>query len=119
MCDFFDNLIDSHKIDINAISSFTILNRFFYNPNNLPTDNYNFLKIFNCDMITKKGHEKNFVIPKNVKTFSVHMVTSGLPMYTVNESLIYFNHYYFLNKKNRGQNKTNILDSSILLHIIL
>ena len=43
------------------------------------------------------------------------MVTDGLPMYTVDETFIYFNHYYFLNKGNyRGLNQTDITDDSIL-----
>ena len=113
--DFFENLIIENNIDVNTISSFRLLNKFFYNPHNLPTDNNNFLKIINCDNIRKNGHEKNFVIPKNLKTFAVHMVTDGLPMYTVDETFIYFNHYYFLNKGNyRGLNQTDITDDSIL-----
>lgn len=111
---FFNEIIKNKKINVNDIGSFRILNKFFYNPNNLPTDNDNFLKIFNCDLITKKGYEKNFVIPKNVITFSVHMITNGKPMITINESKIYFNHYFFLNKTNRGRNKTNLIDKSII-----
>jgi hypothetical protein len=114
---FFDELILSENIDINKISSFRLLNKFFYNPYDLPRQKNKFFYIFNCDSITESGHEKNFVIPQNVKTFSVHMVTDGLPMYTVNHSLIFFNHYYFLNKTDRGINMTNNIDKTILLHI--
>jgi hypothetical protein len=114
---FFDNLIRDKNINILDISSFRLLHKFFYNPNNLPTDNNNFLKIFNCDEILKEGREKNFVIPKNVKTFSVHMVTDGLPMYTLDEKDIYFNHYYFLNKSNRGTDKTDFIDDSIMMDL--
>ena len=114
---FFEELIINENINTNKISSFRILNKFFYNPYNLSTDNNNFFKIFNCCNITKSGHEKNFVLPKNVKTFSVHMVTDGLPMYTVNEKYIYFNHYYFLNKQHRGKCITNLIDDTILSHI--
>ena len=80
---FFEQLIIKENIDVDKISSFRLLNKFFYNPSNLPVNNKKFLKIFNCDNITKSGHEKNFVLPKNVITFSVHMVTSGKPMYTI------------------------------------
>lgn len=114
---FFEELIMNENIDINKISSFRLLNKFFYNPNNLPVDNCQFLKIFNCDSITKCGHEKNFVFPKNVDTFSIHMVTSGKIMYNVNEKYVYFNHYYYLNKSNRGRNQTNLIDDTILLHL--
>jgi len=114
---FFNELIIKENIDINKISSFKLLNKFFYNPNNMPTDNNNFLKIFNCNNVTESGHEKNFVIPKNVNTFSVHMVTSGKPMYSVNKKYAYFNHYYYLNKNDRGKNITLHVDQSILFHI--
>ena len=114
---FFEDLIIKENIDINNISSFRLLNKFFYNPNNLPVNNNQFLKIFNCDSITKCGHEKNFVFPKNVITFCIHMVTSGKIMYNVNEKYVYFNHYYYLNKSDRGRNLTNLIDDTILLHL--
>jgi len=114
---FFENLIIKENIDINKISSFRLLNKFFYNPNNLPVNNNQFLKIFNCNSITNSGREKNFVFPKNVITFSIHMVTSGKIMYKVNEKYAYFNHYYYLNKSNRGRNQTNLIDDTILLHL--
>uniref|UniRef100_A0A6C0HYN4 Glycosyltransferase family 92 protein n=1 Tax=viral metagenome TaxID=1070528 RepID=A0A6C0HYN4_9ZZZZ len=114
---FFEELILKEKIDVEKISSFKISNKFFYNPNNLPTNGCNFLRIFDCDKITENGREKNFVIPKNVETFSVHMVTSGKPMYDVCYKYVFFNHYYFLNKNYRGYNVTNLKDYSILLHL--
>jgi len=114
---FLEQLIKKEKIDVKNISSFRLLNKFFYNPKNLPTDNTKFLKIFNCDKITQKGHEKNFVIPKNVLTFSVHMVTSGKAMHNINEKYGYFNHYYYLNKSNRGNKITNLTDNTILIHL--
>jgi hypothetical protein len=114
---FFEELIKLENIDIDKISSFCLLNKFFYNPNNLPTKGNMFLKIFNCDEILKFGQEKCFVIPKNVNTYSVHGVTNGKPIYNVNEKYIYFNHYYFLNKTSRGKNQTKLTDDSILLHL--
>lgn len=111
---FFENFIIDNNININIISCFRLLNKFFYNPYNMATNDNNFLKIVNCDNITKSGHEKCFVIPKNVKTFSVHMVTDGLEMYNINEKYIFFNHYYFLNKKDRGKKLTKLIDGSIL-----
>lgn len=114
---FFKELIIKENIDVDKISSFRLLNKFFYNPSDLPVNNKKFLKIFNCDNITKYGHEKNFVIPKNVITFSVHMVTSGKPMYDIDEKYIYFNHYYYLNKNSRGRNNTMLIDDTILSHL--
>ena len=114
---FFEQLIKKENINVTNTSSFRLKNRYFYNPKNLPTDSNKFLKIFDCDKITQVGREKNFVIPKNVVTFSIHMVTSGKEMYTINEKYAYFNHYFFLNKSTRGKNKTNLLDNSILIHL--
>jgi hypothetical protein len=114
---FFDELIINNNIDINSIGSFQFLNKYFYNPQNIPIVNNNFLKIFNCDNITENGAEKNFVIPKNVNTFSVHMITSGKSMYKIDKTYAYFNHYYYLNKNNRGRNQTDILDTSIITHL--
>lgn len=115
--DFFDNFINENNIDTSKISSFRLLSKIFNNPDNQNTDGYNFLKIFTCSDIVRGEREKNFVIPKNVKTFSVHMVTDGLPMYDMNEKYIYFNHYMFLNKPERNMNNNLLKDDSILMHI--
>ena len=114
---FFEQLIINENIDVNQISSFRLLNKFFYNPNNLSVKDNQFFKIFNCDEIKSTGDEKNFVLPKNVITFSVHMVTSGKPMYNINEKDVYFNHYCYLNKNIRGRKNTNLMDTTILRHI--
>jgi hypothetical protein len=114
---FFEELIIKEKIDVNQIGSFRILNKFFYNPHNLRTDGNKFLNIFNCDKVRQIGQEKNFVLPKNVKIFCVHMISDGKPMYNVNPKYVFFNHYYFLNKSDRGKNITNLTDNSILRHI--
>jgi hypothetical protein len=114
---FFNQLIKNENIDVNKIGSFRLLNKYFYNPKNLPVANNQFLNIYNCDNITTRGREKNFVLPKNVITFSVHMITSGKPMYNVNEKLARFNHYIYLNKKSRGRNITNLIDDTISFHL--
>lgn len=113
---FFDSMITKFKLDTNNIGSFRILNKYFTNPNNLPTNEFNFLFIFSCKEITKKGYEKNFVIPKNVKTFSIHMITNGKQMYNINYKDLYFNHYIFLNKETRGRFKSDLKDKTILKH---
>jgi hypothetical protein len=114
---FFEQLIRREKIDVNSISSFRLLNKYFYNPLDLPVHNSEFLRIFNCDTIKTSGCYKHFVIPKNVITFSVHMVTSGKESYNVNETYIYFNHYIYLNKTDRGRNQTSLMDDTILLNL--
>jgi len=110
-------IIDYNNININDIGSFRLLNKFFYNPHNLSTTNYDFLNIYNCDQITLQGHEKNFVIPKNVLVFSVHMIIKGKKMLTIPHNILFFNHYYFLNKSNRGINKTDLIDDSIKYNV--
>ena len=114
--DFFDSMITQLNLDTNNIGSFKILNKFFTNPDNLSTNGFDFLSIFTCKKIQKKGNEKNFVIPKNVKTFSVHMITSGKKMYNIDSKYIYFNHYIFLNKAKRGKDKSDLEDKTILKH---
>lgn len=116
---FLNSIIQSHKIDCNEISGFMLYNKFFYNPFRLKTEGTSFFNIFNCDEISEEGFEKCIVIPKNIKTFSVHVVTDGLPLVLLDKSYVYFNHYYFLNKENRGLDKTDLLDNSILLSLQL
>jgi hypothetical protein len=115
----FDNLIIKYKIDISKIGSFMIKCKLFFNPNNLSTNEYDFLKIFNCDKITFKGREKHFVIPQNIKTFSVHQITKGKKTFTVDFNILFFNHYFFLNKSNRGNYKTKFSDDSIYTNLKL
>lgn len=114
---FFEQLILKENINVNEIGTFRLLNKFFYNPNNLPVSNSQFFKIFNCDSITKGEREKNFVLPKNILTFSNHMRTSGKQMYDINEKYAFFNHYVYLNKSDRGRNNTNLIDDTILVHL--
>ena len=113
---FFKYIIETYTINTSLIGSFAIKNKFFYNPLEECTEGTKFLNIVNCDQISK-GREKNFVVPKNIKTFSVHEVTDGKPMVLIDEFHIYFNHYIFLNKKDRGTTKTPWIDDSILRHI--
>ena len=79
---------------------------------------YDFLSIYNCEEITKNGREKNFVIPKNVRTYSIHAITSGEQMFTIDSKYIYFNHYIFLNKAIRGKDISYLEDKTILKHCI-
>ena len=106
---FLSKLIKKESINVNKIGGFRILCKLFYNINNLPETDYNFLKIQHCSNILEpgggpgRGREKCFVVPKNVNTYSVHTITNGNPLYTANTNLIYFNHYFFLNKPLRAR----------------
>jgi len=98
------------------IGSIALCDRDFYNPDNKPTNSFNFLKIYNCDKIILDKRHKHFVIPKKVQVISVHHILLGKPMHIVNENKAYFNHYLFLNKLTRGKNKTSMKDNSIDVH---
>jgi hypothetical protein len=113
--DFFNELIEANHDD--NYTAFQFLNRFFYNPDNLPTNGLHFLQCFECDHVMHGGRQKCFVIPTRVKTFSVHTVTDGSNLYVVDEKKAFFNHYFFLNKHARGRNRTGMTDKSILLHL--
>ena len=95
------------------VGSFRLLSKNFYNPEEKPTNGYEFLKIKTCGEIIKYGYEKNFVLPKNIRTHSVHTITSGKPMFLVDPASFYFNHYIFLNKDGRGRDQTKFTDASI------
>jgi hypothetical protein len=109
----FDKIINQNNLNINNYSGFRLLNRFFYNPNNLDCVGYKFLNIYNCDNFKLTSHEKNFIIPKNCNIACIHIVSNGLPTYTPSTNSIYFNHYYYLNKETRGRNNTDLTDDSI------
>lgn len=112
---FFNEIITKEHIDVKTFGSFRLLSKNFYNPNNLSIDGYDFLKMYNCGKdVIYHGHEKNFVIPKNVLVYSVHMITLGKPMYTISPKLLYFNHYIYLNKTDRGRDITEFTDDSIV-----
>jgi hypothetical protein len=114
---FFDDLIAEKSVNINEISSFKLISKFFYNPDNLEINDGKFLTIYSCGDFIKNEREKNFVIPKNVKTFSVHTVTDGSPVHLVDEKDMFFNHYVYLNKPERGKERTNHSDQSIRIHM--
>lgn len=113
---YFNELIVKNKINIDKISSFRFKTRYFYNPNNRNDKGNNFLKIFNCDNV-KDERNKLFVIPKNTNIIKIHWVINGLPFYSVKGIDGYLNHYFYLNKNNRGKKKTRLIDKSILNNI--
>lgn len=115
---FFENLILKENIDIDNVGGFSFYNKFFYNPDNLPEDGTKFFNIYNCSEIIKYGHEKMFILPKNVNSVAIHKIANGKETYFIDEKYGYLNHYYFLNKHNRGKKRTEFEDKSILKYII-
>lgn len=118
---FFNILIKKNNINIYKISGFRISTKYFYNSEKKNVKDYNFFKIYNCSSIREIQKNRNgygskmIIIPKNTKILkSVHYLYKT--MYIVDPKLIYINHYYFLNKENRGLNKTNLIDKSIDKH---
>ena len=109
-------LLDSFSLDVAAVGSVRLLEKRFFNPDRKKT---HFLEIDTCESVNKVGCQKNFVLPKNVTIFSVHMIVEGKPMFEVDERIAFFNHYYFLNKTTRGFNRPRRTDNSILRHINL
>ena len=59
-----------------------------------------------------------FILPKNVNSVAIHKIANGKETYFIDEKYAYFNHYYFLNKHNRGRKRTELIDNTILKHII-
>jgi hypothetical protein len=113
-----NNIINKNKIDTTKISSFIFPYKFFYNPHNLPEDGTKFLKIYNCSKIYQMPWPKLIIIPANVDIVEIHYISKGKKAYQIDEEYAYFNHYYFLNKHNRGRKCTEFVDKSILKHII-
>jgi hypothetical protein len=113
--DFFNKLIDEFSIDIKSFGSFCFYNRFFHNPRELPTSGTDFFEIYDCEEIIQI--EKNFVIPKQTIMYSIHQPVLGKQMYRIPKDYAYYNHYCFLNKKDRGNNQTIFKDTSIKKHL--
>lgn len=72
------------------------------------------MKIENCGKVIQKQNVKTFVKPRNVDTFCIHKIATGNRVVPISEDIVYFNHYFFLNKLNRGKNRTKFKDNSIL-----
>lgn len=100
----FNEIILFNNFNLYEIGSFRLLCKIFVNTNNQSEDDFNFLDIYNCHNICYHGREKNFIIPKNVNIFCIHVIVDGKQMVNISENLIYFNHYMFLNKNDRCRN---------------
>ena len=99
----FDKYLSTNNYTYDDIGSLRLLSRPTYNIHNQSEDSYDFLKISTCTDFPPTSYEKNFVIPKNVNIFSVHMIIDGKPMVNLPTNFMYFFHYLFLNKLNRGR----------------
>jgi hypothetical protein len=111
----FDDLLQQIECSYDDIGSFRLLSRPMINPKNKPEHDYEFLRITECLDFCQNAYEKNFVVPRNVNIFSVHMIIDGKPMINIPISVMYFNHYLYLNKINRGRNIASYKsDDSIL-----
>ena len=106
----------NNNVSFENFSCFQIQAKFFHNFENKCTNGYNFLKITNCEANTRKNKcEKLIIIPENTFAIGPHMVFKGSkPMLTVSENDMFFNHYFFLNKEERGRDETQYKDDSIL-----
>ena len=109
-----EDTIKTNNVMYDDIGGITFKCKLFFNPFNKSTNDYNFLNVYNCDNFTPWPHRvKNFAIPKNVNTWCVHMMSNGKSTININENIAYFNHYFYLNKKERGRNNLGLQDSSI------
>lgn len=116
--EIFDHLISKKNINTKTIPGFKLYSKFFYNTNRLKTDGYKFLNITTCGDIIKDSRTKNFIIPKNVATISdPHLIIDGPKEFIVDENLMYFNHYSFLNKPDFPGLDEYLEDDSIKLHL--
>jgi hypothetical protein len=116
--DIFDEVIKTNNININNVGGFELVSKLFYNHDKKPENEYEFLKIIKCSDFCLTTRQKVFVIPKNVDIFSVHMIVSGKPKITIPTKILYFNHYMFLNKTDRGREKSDLLDLSMIKNIV-
>ena len=98
----FDDVIKENNVNINDISGFRLLCKMFYNIDKKPDNDYEFLKMYNCDNVLSQTYEKNFIIPQNITIFNhIHIVHNT---YTIHTDILYFNHYIFLGKNDENKN---------------
>ena len=115
---FLDGIARKITYGKQRIGGIQFKNKFFYNPDDLPIEDGQFLKIPNCAYgITKRGNEKNFVIPRNIQTFAVHLISLGSKIIVLQPEFGYFNHYIYLNKPSRGRDRTPWRDNSITRYL--
>lgn len=112
--DYFTQFLSESNLDISEIGGFEFPSKIFLNTQNKDESGYEFLKISECGQeFIRISAQKLFVYPKNVDIFSVHNILVGKKGIPLPESQIYFNHYVFLNKKNRNWDGRNNRGRSI------
>ena len=104
------------------IYTYTLLNKFFYNPLEKSCKGFDFLSIGNCESnCTRGGRFKNIVVPKNASSICIHVVYpkrgKQYISYKFPPNVMRFHHYFYLNKAGRGGKKTNSIDLTILKQI--
>lgn len=109
--------IHKHNIDEYNLGGFILRNKWFHNPSREDPTGYKFLYMHVCDHITIGSRSKCFVIPSNVDAFDVHVTIASKPTVELTEEHMFFNHYGFLNKKDRNISQTGLRDDTILRHI--
>ena len=115
---FLDGIARKTPLGKQRIGGLQFANKFFYNPDNLPTDNGRFLRIPNCaEFFSIREREKCFILPNNVKIFDIHNIKVGGPLQLIPHKLGYFNHYLYLNKTDRGRDKTPWRDTTIYRYL--
>lgn len=93
--------------------------RNFSNYQGLPEDAYKFMDVYTCDNFIVSNDpntrgDKVFINPKNVYAHRIHRITSlGIESTLLPRSLIYVNHYRFLNKHFRNRHYVPCVDDSI------
>jgi hypothetical protein len=108
-----DTCVGSKRAELGGIE---IVSKIFTNPTRVPVTGFRFFDAVHCTDFFLDARQKVFVIPPNVDMFSVHMIVSGKPKMTMDPSILYFNHYYFLNGKFREEIPVTHTDDSIRRH---
>ena len=106
--DIIENYLINNNLKYNSIGGVRLACRDFYNPFKKEESKYYFLSIYNTDSKFKIQRGKAFIVPVNVKCFSVHEITMGEKLHEIDRRIVYFNHYCFLNKLKRGRSVLNI-----------
>ena len=115
---FLDGIAKRAHVGKSRLGGLQFANKFFYNPEDLPIDNGQFLRIPNCSQFFSiREREKCFILPNNVKIFDIHNIKVGGPLHLVPYKFGYFNHYIYLNKTDRGRNQTPWRDTTIYRYL--
>jgi hypothetical protein len=98
----------------------SVYSKIFRNPKKEDESGFEFLKIAHASNLITNEREKVFAIPKYDIIVGVHNVSYGSRASRLDTQLLYFNHYFFLNKKGKRGYDTNVkdADTSILRHAV-